>query len=159
MTQQTDTRTANNKIAGALMVIIALINLAILISPLLAGGTQIFAGEVNENNLEGPVAVQEATQDVAGMQTPMGIATFAASVLLLITGIPVLMNKRWEIFAMMVLGADSTLKFVNGIVQMVVGQNILDAFLVPIIFIIVEAAAIFLLFRAWNSRKQVYPTQ
>jgi hypothetical protein len=141
-------------IVGIMMILLAVLNVAATFAVFEVGGPQ--NAQPDELGAEAPTVQSEVVQDLGGMTSPMGMATLFLTGAIAAIGIALLLGRAWEMFGMLALGADATLKVINIISQLATGNNLLDASVVPLAVIVVEVIGIALLFFAWNNRKKLY---
>lgn len=149
------------RIVGVYMILVALINLASQFAVFDSNTGQpqdIVENEVGVDETVPSTLEEEAVQDVGGITTPMGMMNLAHFPVMLVIGIGMLLVKPWEIFAILAIAVDGLVKGANILSQLAIGQSLLDAALIPALFIVLDLVAIYLIYQQWQARKEA-PTE
>jgi hypothetical protein len=135
------------RIVGIVMLAIAVISV----------GVNLFVPPLYNVDAQPPVGAAQtanaAASTLGGMTSPMGLALLIVAVAMIIVGLGLLAHQRWDMIAMMTLGADIVLRIANGIGQFVTGATLLSTLLLPVTLAIIDVALIWYAFRAWNKHR------
>lgn len=136
---------------GFLMIVIAILNVAPVGVFMAGGGPDLVAGEQVEPFVTNPI--NEFMLAVGGVTSPMGIMTIIHAPVMAAVGVALLMLKRWEMFAAVMIGIDILVKI--GVILSLAAVGRGYAILVPLAFIIVEAVLTVVTLQQWNARKRM----
>jgi hypothetical protein len=140
---------------GLFMIVLAMINFGIQFSIFsFSGGppSDVQNEEIGVDEGLANTPDEEAAQDIGGLSTPTGLLTLVHAPVLLIIGIMLLMLRRWEMFAIIALVIDALVKGGNILSQLAIGNNLADAALIPILFIVADLLASYFIYQQWQIR-------
>jgi hypothetical protein len=135
---------------GIAMIVIAVLNVIPYGVFLAGGGQQLVANEAVEPT-SGNI-VNDILLAVGSFTSPMGIMTLIHAPVLAAVGVALLLNKRWEMFAAIMIGLDILVKIGVILSLASIGRN--AAILVPLAFIVVEVVLLAAALREWNARRR-----
>lgn len=154
----TNPHRSTTMIAAFIMVLLVGLNLASALLPINPGSGELT--QPVEQIDEGVPAANELEEDliegVGGLTTNTGIAVITVSLIMFMIAIGLFTGRGWQMGAMLALGADISFKLVNIIAQLAIGEGLGDVWL-SVVVIVVEAAAIGLLFRDWSRNRDYAP--
>jgi hypothetical protein len=140
---------------GLFMIVLAFINFGIQFSIFNFSGGPLSDVQDEQIGVDEGVANtpdEAAAQDLGGLSTPMGMMTLVHSPVLLVVGMMLVMLRRWEMFAVIALVIDALVKGGNILSQLAIGNDFVDAALIPLLFIVADLIASYFIYQQWQTR-------
>jgi hypothetical protein len=144
------------RIVGIALIVIALVNVVPSLA-LFGTGTP---GPTEDNDavgVEDESAVEDAIESTGGLTTITGPATLILAPVMVAIGVALLMLKRWEMFAALVLIVDALLKGANLLANIAVPDANASLYVVPVVIMLIDLVLAFLIWQQRNARREGTP--
>jgi hypothetical protein len=140
------------RIVGIAMIAIAIFNVAPSLA-LFGTGTPPPTGDNNAVGVEDESATEDAIESTGGITTTMGMLTLVHAPVMIAVGIALLLMKRWEFFAALMLGIDILVKIGTLLNNAVAADPNPALYLTPVVIAVIDAVLAYVILQQWNARR------
>lgn len=140
------------RIVGIAMIAIAIFNVLPSLA-LFGAGTPAPTQDNNAVGVGDDSPTEDAIQSTGGITTTMGMLTLVHAPVMIATAIGLLLMKRWEFFAALMLGIDVLVKLGTLLNNAVAADPNPALYVTPIVIAIIDLVLAYVILQQWNARR------